>query len=196
MKKFCCIFLLLSSLNTYSQSVIYTASKKFTYGIKMGVAFANLRGNEEYRIASITNQTKIGLLAGVYGSVLLGQHAVFQPALLYVRKGARVMNTYAPVSYQYNYFELPLNVLYKLPLKNGKYYLGGGLAPAIKTAGYDIYRDLNKRFDLGINLLAAYKVPIGFSINLNYTYGLLNVSGFSTAEIKNRYVGLTAGYEF
>ena len=95
----------------------------------------------------------------------------------------------------YNYFELPLNVLYKLPSNNSKYYLGGGLSPAIKTKDY-YYGGLTKEFDLGINLSAAFKVPIGFSINLNYTYGLLNVSGFGTSEIKNRYLGLTAGYEF
>jgi len=99
-----------------------------------------------------------------------------QPALLYVRKGAKqhFQNTYAnPLVY--NYIEIPLNIVYTTKTGNSIFGLGGGLSPAFKLNTV-LATNETKNFDLGVNVLAMYQWAIGFSANVRYTYSLLNTS--------------------
>jgi hypothetical protein len=44
----------------------------------------------------------------------------------------------------------------------------------------------------------GYEIPIGFSLNLNYTHGLVNVSGVREymPVFRNRSFGIAVGYTF
>ena len=81
--------------------------------------------------------------------------------------------------------------------KKGIYFWGGGLSPAIVLNRYLNGSEI-KSFDLGINVLAGYQFPMGFSINLGYTYGLLNLSSNKSyiSKIQNKYFSLTTSFEF
>jgi len=101
------------------------------------------------------------------------------------------------VGYNRNhYLEIPLNIHYKAQTKRGIFLSGGGVSPAFILNNY--YGNQIKQFDLGINILTSYLWPMGFSINLGYTYGLLNLSSNKSyiSKIQNKYFSLTAGYEF
>ncbi len=194
-KKALLIPFFLTVINAYSQS-----GSKIKFGIKIGVAFA--KSKLEYPDNSLYKfQTKSGLIAGGYADFGINKNVTFQSALLYVRKGVIEGTQSYQYNYRsgklYNYLEIPVNILYSSPAKKGNYFIGGGLSPAIKLNNY-LYGDELKSFDLGVNLLAGYKFPIGFSINLGYTHGLLNVSGFKDyiSKIQNKYFSIIAGYEF
>lgn len=173
---------------------------KVKYGVKAGLAIA--KSKVEYN-PSITPYNKIvfkaGAMAGGYAQIKAGKNACFQPELLIVGKGMK--EKYEAYSYRNDvtYIELPLNILYKPVTSKGSFFIGGGPSPAYYIGENFFYSGqyFIKKFDLGINLLAGYEMPIGFSINLHYTHGLTNIS--RSAEVlltKNRCFGLSVGYIF
>ena len=190
---------LFTSLLFFAANAFSQPGSKIKFGIKLGVALAKSKleypDNSSYKF-----QTKSRLIAGGYVDFGINKDVVFQPALLYVRKGVRE-TTQSQYNYGsnvlFNYLEIPLNILYSVPAKKGNYFIGGGLSPAIKLNNY-LYGDELKSVDLGVNLLAGYKFSVGFSINIGYTYGLLNVSNNKeyASKIQNKYFSLAAGYEF
>ncbi len=185
MKKLCSVIpLFLLVMNVYCQQ---ETSVKF--GIKAGVAFATLK--QDYIDSSFSSNSvvKPGLIFGGFANIAISKSIFFQPSILYVSKRYDYYN-------RNHYLEIPLNILYKAQTKRGIFLSGGGVSPAFILNNY--YGNQIKQFDLGIGVLVGYQLPIGFSINLGYTYGLLNLSSNKSyiSKIQNKYFSLTAGYEF
>lgn len=179
-----------------------TKSDRIRFGIKAGVAIA--KAKIEYSPATSPGnaepKSKRGAMSGVFARMVLGPKALFQSELLMVGKGAKEINQYYSYRTHLTYLELPLNVLYKTSDSKGSFFIGGGPAPAFYI-GENIFYGSNqgfKKFDFGINILTGYELPIGFSINLNYTYGLVNINrnNLDGPLTKNRSFGLTVGYVF
>jgi hypothetical protein len=179
-----------------------TNNDKISFGIKAGMAIANCQvkyntsvmpGNEEPK-------SKLGFMGGAFATIRLNEKICFQPELLLVGKGMKENNQSYLYRTDLTYLELPLNMLYKPAASKGSFFVGGGPAPAIYIgenifyAGYQYF----KKFDFGINILTGYELPIGFSINLHYTHGLLNISENKTdlPLTRNRCFGLSVGYSF
>lgn len=195
------LFLFLTSV-AFSQSSNNGAGNeaKFRLGIKAGIALAT------YSIEFPTNtytpkmKAKVGKNIGVFSQILLGKNIVFEPGVFLIGKGASETNEYGDrysIPSRFNYIELPLNILYRVASKNGTWFMGAGLSPAFNIGSMASSYPL-KSSDLGLNILAAYQLPLGFSLNLSYSFGLLNVSALKeyTSKIQNRYLGITAGYLF
>lgn len=178
------------------------SNDKIKFGIKAGVAIANAK--VEYNSTTTPGNgkptSKLGAIAGVFARLAFGNKACFQPELLMVGKGMKENNQSYSYRNDLTYLELPLNILYKTSGSKGSFFIGGGPAPAfyigenVFSSGYQSV----KKFDVGINFLAGYELPIGFSINMHYTHGLTNISSDKTfiPVIKNRCLGLTIGYVF
>lgn len=172
---------------------------KLRFGVKAGMAFSNLQ--IEYRSAPNTYfEKRTGLIAGVLIRTPLDGSLYFQPELLIVRKGYKQQEEFYNSGLNLTYLELPLNVLYRFYKSGGGFFIGAGAAPSIRISQRRYYfGDRNiKEFDFGINALACYEHSIGFSINLNYTHGLVNLSPDkeNVTTIRNRSVGLTVAYLF
>ena len=177
-------------------------SDKIKFGIKAGVAIANAKVeyNTTTRPDNGKPKSKLGAMAGVFARMAFGNNACFQPELLMVGKSMKENNQGYFYRNDLTYLELPLNILYKPSGSKGSFFIGGGPAPAFyigENVFYSGYQSV-KKFDVGINVLSGYELPIGFSINLNYTHGLLNISEnkVDVPVIKNRSFGLTVGYTF
>lgn len=175
------------------------------FGLKFGYAQSTLSPdyteNNGYKHQfSMTG----GIRAGGYLQISAGKKLLFQPELLLVVKGAQESPNYNNgYSYPTNgypfrtsYIEIPLNLLVKLPTQSGFFILGGGPAPAFAFNRY-VYSG-TARFDMGLNFLLGYQLPIGFSLNLNYTKGFSNVSpgAEGAPALKNSSLGLSVGYTF
>ena len=185
------VILILAVINAYSQP-----EHKLKFGIRMGLAFANTK--LDYYNVDTRVKMKTGFMTGGFVNFSLSKNIVFQPELLYVSKGGNEFteNGYS-IPFSFDYLEVPLNILYQSTGGSGTYFLGGGLSPALHlNRAYD--GNEIKDIDLGINFLAGYKIPIGFSFNLAYTYGLINATDNKEfiKTIRNRYFSITAGYEF
>ncbi len=185
MKKLCSVLpLFLLVMNVYSQQ-----ERIVKFGVKAGVAFAALKQDYVDNSSSSNSVMKPGLIFGGFANIAISKSIFFQPSILYVSKRYDYYN-------RNHYLEIPLNILYKAQTKRGIFLTGGGVSPAFILNNY--YGNQIKQFDLGVNVLVGYQLPIGFSINLGYTYGLLNLSSNKSyiSKIQNKYFSLTAGYEF
>lgn len=179
-----------------------TINDKVRFGIKVGIAFSNVQTtySQTYNPGYEKPGFKRGIIAGGYANIILNKNFIFQPAILMINKGMEEKNQYSSYPTNLNYVELPLNLLYNSTSPKGSFFIGGGPALSYytgETLFYSGYNEL-KKLDFGINLLTGYEIPIGFSLNIHYTYGLPNVSGNKEyiPELKNRSIGLAIGYTF
>jgi hypothetical protein len=191
-RKISIAILIFLSLNVYGQHV------KVKGGIKGGFTLAKSKLDYAGSYPSQDTKMKVGLLGGGFLNISLKDNLLFQPGLQYVRKGLKMDPGYGDHFYNrtFNYFEVPLNLLFNAGKnKKSPYFLGTGVSPAFNANRYN--GSGLKKFDLGVNLLAEYIFPIGFSINLGYTHGILNVGNTDYGQsIHNRNFSATAGYEF
>lgn len=205
MKKLNLFFVIACCVSTcYSQGVWLeeseTSNDKIRWGVKFGIAISNPAA--QYltdTIYGFSNKTssRTGIMGGFFLRAAINKKIYLQPEMLMVSKGIIGFDGRGK---SFTYLEFPINLLYN---SNG-FLIGGGPALAyLIGTHYYYYSYANdgggfRKFDMGINFLAIYEAPIGFSINLHYTYGLLNTSN-NKAVIpvsKNRCFGITVGYLF
>ncbi len=174
-------------------------------------------------VSGMTYQNKLGYSMGVMVGVDIGTtNFSVLTELNYISKGYQFAGVQNPGSIKYsgvqriNYMELQPNILYYAAVGKSYIFLGGGpyLAGGISGKTKTTYQlathseisdepvdfgnssEQVKRIDYGLNVVVGYKLGIGSSIKLNYTYGMANFSNSSSAEYKHRYIGLTFGYFF
>lgn len=179
-----------------------TENDKIRIGIKLGLAFSNVQVeyNENMNPDIEESSTHTGLIGGFYLNIELNKKLSFQPAVIMVSKGMNLTHQYFETRKNLGYLEMPLNLLYKSTSSKGSFFIGGGPAPSVlpgRSHTYSGYTDV-KRFDFGINFITGYEIPIGFSLNFNYTHGLPNISGNKEfmPVFRNRSFGFSVGYTF
>ncbi len=185
------IVFLLSAPLAIAQS---TDKAKITKAVLGGINFQNLNGKASNG-DKLTNDMILGFHAGFNVQIPIAPQFFFQPGLLFTTKGAKYTNG---SSAKLSYIELPMNVVYKALLGNGKFMLGFGpyVGYAIITKGGDY-----KAFDAGGNIFAGYELSGGIFFQLNTQLGMLKInpdSGITgdKSSIKNTGFGLSTGYRF
>jgi hypothetical protein len=172
------------------------AQDKTTFGIRAGVNFQNLNG--EIGNIDLDNKLKTGFHIGVNAEVPLAPDFYVQPGVLFTTKGAKAKK--GNDKWNTSYIEIPINLLYKPTLGDGKLLLGFGPYIGIgvggKLTGDDPDVDLEfkndisnaealamaagtkwfqKRLDFGGNLLAGYELSNKLSFQLNAQLGMSNL---------------------
>lgn len=182
-------------------------------GIRAGVNFQNLNGKDANN-NNLENKLKPGFNIGVNADIPIAEDFYVEPGLLYTTKGAKSGSDKINLSY----LEIPINLLYKPVLGEGRLLLGFGpyaaiglggklndtkvtykneISPAEAASG-SVYL---RRADAGANLLAGYEFASKFSAQLNAQLGLVNInpdiSGVSdNGTLKNTGFGVSLGYRF
>jgi hypothetical protein len=184
---------------------VQTATAQPPIGVKLGMGWSTpvvtvASGGSG---ATYTPKNKDGIVLGLFTQLSLQAGWLFQPGVQYVSKGYGEHRVSSAYNYNFvinenlPYIEVPLNVLHASKPNGNGFLIGGG--PAV---GFLLERDYRyngiKAMDVGVNLMMGYKVPVGFSLNLHYTYGLLDVSEKTAyvQALKNRFLALTVGYLF
>ncbi|MEQ1798144.1 MAG: outer membrane beta-barrel protein [Lacibacter sp.] len=199
----CSIILLcfFSSLTGFSQDKISNVS----FGIKTGMGMSNIRPSSYTDTSGDTYhfKTKTSVAGGLRLFVPIGKNIVFLPEMVLIIKGAR--ESYNNTNYDYSYvspvnlfyIEIPLNINYRIPTRSGQFLIGGGPMPAMKFLDTDGPMSTQvKSFDMGLNLISCYQFPIGFSVEVNYNLGLMNVSNRPERTLKNSGFCISVGYAF
>ena len=205
-----------------------------SFGVKAGFSAATMSMKQEISGgASIKSPSKTlpAFHAGVIADIGLAKGLYLQPGLFYSAKGVKVDQT-VPVGMEQvdisakiklGYLELPVNLLYKLPLGPGKLFFGAGPYVAYGITGKatasspllqgDVETDVKfgspdgtldsagttayvKAFDAGANFIAGYELKMGLLFSVNYSLGLTNTSPYPGESQKNRYFGVSVGYLF
>jgi hypothetical protein len=163
--------------------------------------------------------------AGLFAEIAVGKFSI-QPGVFYTQKGGQTKyhKTTASSSQSYedkttlNYLEIPVNILYNIPVSMGKIFVGGGPYAAFGFSGhynsaYSSVQGMNMiagkaesdlRFgenglrnpDYGINTLLGLRLKNNISFNVGYGFGLANLYKAVGSSAKNKVLSISVGYEF
>ncbi len=216
------------------------ANAQVSFGIQAGANFAMGKSSTDIAIPgyALTNDPKVGVLGGFLAEIPFGDKIAFRPEFNFIQKGSKSGFSFIgsgsdEYKYTLNYIELPLNVVYKLPVGAGNFFFGLGPALAFGLSGKVKYTDASnsaynetldikfdgkkddditnpsdndihlKRFDVGLNLIAGYKLPMGVFFRVAYTHGFMDVDPNKDnrdpddrRSYKNRGVNIGVGYMF
>jgi hypothetical protein len=193
-------FILGVSSNFYSQ---------YKYGILAGAGASNYLGPD----LPSENQTKIGLVAGLFYEYQINYTFSIGSELKYEQKGCAYnyyprIATNVAIDSRLHYFTLPLYMKANLDFKAYSFFYGGASASyrlnstnkvRVTEYGYEIaaepyFSHTLRNFDAS--------VFIGFGINfrefifdMRYHHGIIGIyEGTNIPEIRNRFVSSTIGY--
>jgi hypothetical protein len=207
MKKALLLLSLMGLINfSFAQSV--------SFGVNAGVNFSKISssGNGLTLTSSNTTGFHVGAVADIgFGNLSL------QPGILYSTKGGSINGSGGTEKLTLNYVEVPVNLLYNIPLGVGKVFFGGGpyvalglsgkatLTGAATTSGSGS-ESQNVTFgsadgdvknpDFGVNLLGGFRFTSGLSLSAGYGIGIANLSNSSGASTKNNVLSFSVGYFF
>ncbi|WP_164849983.1 porin family protein [Mucilaginibacter limnophilus] len=206
------ICLAAASLISYAQSHNDHKST-ITFGIKGGGNLLRFQETFDNSSGKTKSYNQYGFHAGIYVNINLDDHLAVQPQVLYTNKAGKlrflqnsVDRDLEPIifsgdqKFTLNYLHLPIDVIYKIPVSNNKFFFGVG--PFISyclngkakakiynytgsnrylSAGYDGKATFRyepgsvKRFDYGINAIVGFKLRQGFVVSANYDLGLAEI---------------------
>ncbi|MBO9200884.1 MULTISPECIES: porin family protein [Niastella] len=191
-----------------------------TFGARAGFGLQNINGqyDDDHKY---DNKMKFGINLGFNAEIPVTEEVYIQPGLLFATKGAKD-KTYRKAKISLSYLEIPINLLFKPELGDGKLLLGFGPYLAFAVGGS--YTNANgdkaqfkfahkvtqseyagsayvRRMDFGVNFLAGYELSSKLSFQLNAGLGLANIAtkveGFNNSgKTKNTGFGISAGYRF
>ena len=145
-------------------------------GIRLGMNLANQKA--EALGVSVSADSKVGLLGGLYLTANLSDKIAVQPELLYSSMGSKS----GDISDAFGYLHIPILLRYNIN-ENFNLHAGPqiGLLLSAKSDGQDI-KDQFKGTDFGASLGAG--VDFGkFNGGLRYYLGLSNISDIDTQGI-------------
>ena len=176
-------------------------AQEFHYGIKAGTNFA-----VQSQVADYFNNSdiRVGFSAGAFGNYFLNNALAIQGEINYEQKGGKSES----VESRYDYLSVPVLLKYSLGKSNNTSlrfninvgpYAGYLLSAENETEGITIdMKDNSKTMEFGAIAGFGMEYPIG---NQNLTMDLrlsLGLTGYDkdNSTPKNKYVGITLGYQF
>jgi hypothetical protein len=201
-----------------------------TFGIKGGVNFATLHASVSGFNLSANSNTLTSFNAGVFVDFKFGNVSL-QPALNLSGKGGKFSGASFSDNSDENvdveveqgtgkinllYLQLPVNIVYHVPVVVGDIYFGAGpyvargLSGKVKITdpetGQSESQDVKfggnddnsfKAMEYGANAIAGIKLKTGLLLNINYDLGLSNLSPTAdSGKLKTRVFGVSVGYAF
>jgi len=191
------------------------------FGVKAGVNITNQLYKDDIKTLSTDFTTKTGFHLGGTVEILLLSHISFESGLFFSTKGYNFDDNLYKCRVNLNYFEIPMNGVYTLKLKDFNLlfytgpYVGYAFSGKIKSLnemysnsigaqkelkidiGYDKSKDMYKPLELGLNIGTGIEMN-RISLRVQYGFSLSNIAGYSSdgTKIKNRVWGISAGYKF
>jgi hypothetical protein len=203
-----------------------TTSGGTTFGLKAGINFQNVYGDDELG-NKLDGSLGLKWTAGVNAEIPVAKDFYFQPGLSIGTKGAKFKDGANEARLNLYYLDIPMNLLYKPLVGNGHVlfgfgpYVGFGIGGKVivENGGNDIESDVEyrnevsiadqatsttffKRMDAGANILAGYEFNNRLSFQLNTQLGLMNVipdeEGNTNSKEKMKHIGfgVSLGYRF
>lgn len=195
--------ILLSALTVIAFSLLAQAQVKL--GVKAGGNISKQRINSSHGSSLFTNDKYKSFHAGFISEFTLSERLYLQPQLLYSRKGATLLISTgaADTKVRINYIDLPVNLVYKLPVSFGKIFAGAGAA---FSYGFEGKQEQNgqktglysgntwKHEDLSLSFTAGAEFDNGLFVSINSQKGFLDVYKADGVSVKNRSVSVSLGY--
>jgi len=193
-------------------------TNRTSFGIKAGVNFQNLTG-KDVNGDKLDNKLKTGIALGLNAQIPVATDFYVQPGVEFNQKGAKSNDGDNKTSI--SYIDVPVSLVYKPMLGNGRLvlgfgpYIGFGIGGQIDGPGgeadvkfkndvtIDDFTTGNayfKRIDAGANFFAGYEMSNKLSLQLNTQLGLTKINPSiegipdDKSSVKNTGFGLSLGY--
>jgi hypothetical protein len=193
---------------------VFTASaqSKTTFGISGGLNFAKITSSFDGSSFSASTGSLTHFSAGIFADAPVGGNFSIQPGLYYTGKGGKVEFEGEASKLKLAYLQLPVNVVYNVPVSAGKLFIGAGPYAAYGLSakgdddsgvseklkfGSDASSDI-KRTDFGATGLIGFNFTNGLLLKANYDLGISNILPGDTEglKMKNRVFGISVGFTF
>ncbi len=221
-------FLLFSAIGLFVSASSLQAQKSSAI-IRGGVNFANVSNATDGGYDE--NNSLTSFQAGIIGDFNISSFFAIQPGLLYTGKGVKLQSgdegdvLYQKLTYNPQYIEVPVNLVFKTPTGRAKFFVGAGPYVAVGVGGkfkgegiLEFERNIEfsdddpltaeeegagafrmKRFDYGLNGIAGIEAG-NLVIAANYGYGLAKLQSGADSDDndanKHRVLSLTLGFRF
>jgi hypothetical protein len=215
-------FLIVSHITAQKIKIGIVAGPVMTSTNKSSNSFTNT--NDSTRDRTNTVRNNFSFFGGVVAAIPVSKNIIFKPQLQYIAKGWTINHDFETredyeTKLVSQWIELPLNFVYTVPAKNGRFFFGLGpyvscaLAAKIHDDRESGAREIEfqkgdltdtipsaNRIDVGANFIAEYEFRNGFFISLNYSRGFVDfrndLDDTRNPQNKNMVVGLGIGYMF
>jgi hypothetical protein len=182
-------------------------AQESSFYIKGGLNLANVSTTSSGRIDNANMLA--GFHVGFMGDLPLGKTVAIQPGLLFTGKGAKSQTGQPGDAYYYKatsnpyYIELPVNIVFKIPLseKESDFFIGAGPYAAIGIAGKNktegnaglihFSGSDNIEFSNDDPTTFNQQEGAGFGIMRRFDFGLNGTAGF---QLKNVLLSANYGY--
>ncbi len=198
------------------------ANAQLKFGVKAGLNMSNMTNKDKDKDYDEDYKMKPGFHIGLTAEYAISENLSVEPGLLFSTKGYKVDESGIKMKANLNYFEVPINVLYKFDLGgvkafvNAGPYLGFAMSGKIKAdekifedeegnptdemdieIGSDKEKDDVKAFDFGLNLGVGAEIS-NITLGLQYGFGLANLAPVTENDykLKNKGFALSVGYKF
>jgi opacity protein-like surface antigen len=163
-------------------------SQEMGFGIKGGLNFANLSGDDVDDIGSRT-----GFHLGLLAEFGLSPNFSIQPEVLYSAQGAKEDD----MTWKLDYLTIPVMVKYYatdgLSIEAGP-YIGFNTTSEVEFDGETLdLKDETESTDFGLGLGLGYELPMGVLFQARYAIGLSDIA--SDGDAKNSVFQLSVGYK-
>jgi hypothetical protein len=184
-----------------------SAQEFFNFGVKGGVNFATLTGDDADEIDA---KMKTGFHLGVFAEIMISDKFGIQPEVLYSSQGAT-----SDVAFIYEEFGGNVDVDIKLDYISVPVMLKYFVAPGFSLEAGPQFSFLSKSeieaefqgetetedmkddtesFDLGAAVGVGYGLPQGFLVQARYVMGFSDV--YTDSDAKNSVIQLSVGWKF
>lgn len=194
----------------------FSFGQSIKFGIEGGVNLSKLAASSSG--LTLTSSTLTGFRVG--GVVDVGfENFSLQPGLFYSTKGGSYGSASdgGTAKLTLNYVEIPVNLVYNIPVIIGKVFIGAGPYVAMGVSGKGTTTGAftssgsgsetenitfgngpndTKNPDYGINFMGGVRFKGGFLVSAGYGLGLGNLSNDNSGSIKNRVINISVGYFF
>jgi hypothetical protein len=184
-------------------------AQELTFGPEIGINLSNVSGDVP------NTDMKLGLKVGGVVNIPAGGGFYLQPGLFFHQKGyktsAEILGVKSSGTTNFNYIELPVNILYRVDLGNaGGIFASAGMYAAYAVSGktkgelgtikgeekikFGSEANELKPFDWGTNFGLGYETPWGVYVRGQYGLGFGNLSNTDNFSVKNNSIQISVGY--
>jgi opacity protein-like surface antigen len=173
------------------------SAQNVNFGLKAGVNFASINGDETDDLDS-----KTSFHLGAVAEIELSEKLYFGPEILYSSQGAKLKYDGFEDKINLNYVQVPLMIRYYIT--EGFNIEAGPQISFLIDSEYEDdefnetidLKDDTKDFDYGLNLGLGYKLNNSMFLQGRYNLGLANILEDDTFENNNTVIQLSFGYMF
>ncbi len=200
MKKTIIAFSLLACTASQSFAQKQSADNSVKFGVKAGANLATftIKPSDEDNFDS-----KIGISAGAFASIPVGEGFSIQPEVLFSGMGAKQKDGTDEVKYLLNYISVPVLAKFTIPDSKFSVYAGPQFSLLVSSkakAGSESVdlKDVLKNNDVSGVFGLQYEIAPSVNISTRYQLGFTNIAKDESdgTSIKNNALNFTIGYTF